>query len=151
MSRSAIFDEHVNAVRAFNRFYTSRMGFLNRGWDNSLSLTDARIIHEIYTHPSLTATDIARIIHMDAGFLSRSLRKMEAKGYITRRKKQKDGRQRRIAMTAKGTRIYEAWSEVACQNFAGIIGHLDGTQKNALRDAMQSITDLLGQGESGKV
>ncbi len=148
MPRSTPFSQRVDAVRDFNRFYVPRMGFLDRGWTNMMSLTEARIIHEIYIRPSITASEIIKIIAIDGGYLSRVLRKFESNGYILRKKIPRDGRQRVLSLTAKGRRAYDAWSVIARENVAHAIRHLDEAHQVEILQAMQRIRALIEAGDA---
>src|SRR5437764_1612937 len=85
----------VEAVRRFNRFYTQRIGVLREGlYDSAYSLAEVRILYELaHANGAVTATDLARTLSMDAGYLSRILRKFEAKGLIRKSQSRDDGRQ----------------------------------------------------------
>ena len=73
----------VSAVRRFNRFYTRQIGVLRKGYlDSPFSLAEARVLYELFTHPSLTASDIAASLDLDAGYLSRVLAAFEKRGLI---------------------------------------------------------------------
>src|SRR3954469_218214 len=75
----------VGAVRAFNRFYTRRIGLLQRGLLHSpYSLTEVRVLYELAYATSPTATDLGDLLGLDAGYLSRILREFERSRLITR-------------------------------------------------------------------
>lgn len=150
MPRTSPFNQRVDAVRDFNRYYVPRMGFLNRNWTNMMSLTEARVIHEIYIRPSITATEIIKIIAIDGGYLSRVLRKFESNGYILRKKLPRDGRQRVLSLTPKGRRAYDAWSVIARENVADAIRNLDEEHQIEILHAMQRIRSLIEAADAGR-
>ena len=67
--------EHVEAVRAFNRFYTAKMG-LTRG-SYARPLPEVRVIYEL-AHGTEEVAELRSALEIDAGQLSRVL--SEARG-----------------------------------------------------------------------
>jgi len=75
----------IAAVRQFNRFYTRQIGVLRKTYlDSPYSLGEMRVLYELARADELTASDIARALDLDAGYLSRLLRNFEKRGLISR-------------------------------------------------------------------
>ena len=75
----------IDAVRGFNRFYTQLVGALDeRFLDSDLSLVEARLLFEIARADRLVATDLQAALGMDAGYVSRLLRRFETRGWVVR-------------------------------------------------------------------
>src|SRR6202022_926725 len=100
--------QHVAAVRRFNRCYTRHLGVLQHGWlDSPFSLTEARVLYEIKQRDRATASDVARDLGLDAGYLSRILRRFHKCGLIRKDVSPDDGRQSFLSMTARGRKAFD--------------------------------------------
>ena len=73
--------DQIDRLRAFNRFYTRRLGLLDRSYLGSgLTMTEVRVLYELRHHPGQTARALARGLGLDEGYLSRCLA-----GFVRRR------------------------------------------------------------------
>ena len=71
-------EDRVAAVRAFNRFYTARIGVLRDGLLRTPhSLTEARVLYELGQREVTEVADLRREMDIDAGFLSRLLARLQ--------------------------------------------------------------------------
>ncbi len=91
---SAPSDAEIAAIRGFNRFYTRAIGLLGRYLGGSWSLTEARVLYELFTRDGLTARDLGAELGLDAGYLSRILARFERDGLLSRQAAADDGRRR---------------------------------------------------------
>src|SRR5258708_19831807 len=97
----------VAAGGSFNRFYTQHLGGLHDGWLQSpFTLAEARVLYEMHQRGSTTATDIGRALGLDAGYLSRILRRFHKLGLIRKTVSPDDARQSLLALTARGQKAY---------------------------------------------
>ena len=66
----------VDRARRFNRFYTRAIGMLGEGYLGSgFTLAEARVIYELANRAGPTARAIGKALEMDAGYLSRVLKR----------------------------------------------------------------------------
>src|ERR1700722_17900337 len=87
-------DEAIDRVRGFNRLYTRQLGLLDQGLLGSkFTLTESRVLYEIAHRDSPTATQIARELGLDLGYLSRLLKNFERRRFLRRIRSQADARQ----------------------------------------------------------
>src|SRR5690349_18208263 len=97
------------AVRAFNRFYTNRIGVLHEGLLGSpFSLAEGRVLYEIANRDRPTATEIGRALDLDAGYLSRIVRRFGERRLIRRTPATDDGRRAHLSLTPRGRAAFAA-------------------------------------------
>jgi DNA-binding MarR family transcriptional regulator/N-acetylglutamate synthase-like GNAT family acetyltransferase len=136
--------QRVAAVRRFNRFYTQKLGVLQRGWlDTPFSLTEARVLYEIKQRERATASDIVRDLGLDAGYLSRILRRFQKSGLIRKDVSPDDGRQSFLSMTARGCRAFEPLETRTKRQVASVLGRLTAHEQDHLVSAMCTIETLI--------
>src|SRR6266576_2484988 len=100
-------DREISAVRAFNRFYTRKLGVLDQQLLKSpFSLSEARVLYELAHREDLAAKEIGIELGLDPGYLSRIVQKFDEDGLITRKPLPTDRRQYRLALTAKGRQVF---------------------------------------------
>ena len=95
----------IEKVRAFNRFYMSSMNLLgNHYLGSEYSITEARVLFELYVNEGCNATYIAQVMNIDKSYLSRIIKAHEKKGYILRKSSDTDKRSYFLFLTMKGKR-----------------------------------------------
>jgi DNA-binding MarR family transcriptional regulator/GNAT superfamily N-acetyltransferase len=147
MTLSADLDRRVEAIRRFNRFYTRQIGVLGEGLlDGPFTLTQARILYELAHREHPTASDLARDLGLDAGYLSRLLRGFEREGLLARATSAEDARQRHLTLTSQGRKAFASLDRVTRQQIAASLQPLSEPQQSQIERAMQQIEGLLSQG-----
>ena len=139
----------VEAVRHFNRFYTRRIGVLQKGLLQSpFSLAQARVLYELAHRENPAAGALAKDLGLDAGYLSRILKGFERQGLVGRSRSDSDGRQSILSLTAKGRRAFAALDAQSNEEVRGMAGKLAPAGRRQLAAAMQTIERLL-DGDAG--
>lgn len=134
----------IAAVRHFNRFYTRRIGVLDeRLLGGPFSLAEARILYELAHGKNLTARAIGATLGLDAGYLSRILKTFERRGYVARRPTRHDARQRRLALTAAGRRVFAPVDARSQRDVGAMMRPMTEAQRRQLTAAMATIEQLL--------
>ncbi len=136
--------KHIADVRRFNRFYTRQIGVLRKNYlDSPYSLGELRVLYELSRGDDLTASDIARTLDLDAGYLSRLLRDFEKKGLIKRTTSKLDARQSHLSLTAQGRKVYAPAEKRSQGDVAAMLAKLDPARQSVLVGAMRTIETLL--------
>ncbi|MFE4030338.1 GNAT family N-acetyltransferase [Priestia sp. YIM B13551] len=130
--------------RKFNRFYTDVLGFLNEHiYDSPFSLTETRILFEIYNTNNCTAKNIQERLDLDGGYVSRIIKKFEKEKMIYKQKCKDDGRNHLLYVTSHGELIYKELEKKANQQVEYILGSLDHDQQQKLVASMNTIQEIL--------
>ena len=134
----------VESVRAFNRFYTKRLGLLREGLlGTSFSLTQARVLFEIGRNPGTRSATLAADLGLDPGYLSRMLQSFERRQLIKRSKSTEDHRVFHLTFTAKGRNEFQCLDSRSREEIAAMLEALDGSRQRRLLDSMSAIRSLL--------
>lgn len=156
--------EAARTLRAFNRFYTQRIGVLQEGLAGSrLTLTESRVLWELAqaAHPTApahasagspcevpepppaTLTDLARRLQLDLGYLSRRVSRLKDQGLIDAERSPDDGRQVRLRLTPVGERAMAGLDEQAQADAAALLAPLEGAAQQRLLQALDQVRRLL--------
>lgn len=142
-SSSSIPAAQIEAVRAFNRFYTQRAGVLDPYLGGELSLTELRVLYELAHRDRPTASELARDLGLDAGYLSRILRRFEDDRWLQRTVSPDDGRQSHLRLTAAGRRAFEPLQQQSVQGATALLAPLTPAQRETVVNAMATVHGLL--------
>lgn len=134
----------ILAVRQFNRFYTKAFGFLQkRILGSAYSLIEARVLYEIANKSGSKATDIAATLELDAGYLSRILKKFESAGLVKREPSREDARCLPLSLTSLGEQEAAILADIANDDVADKFSALTSKQVDEIVGAMRLIENTL--------
>lgn len=137
--------QRIDAVRAFNRFYTRQIGLLDEGLLKSpFSLTEARVLYELAHRDGLVASDLVRDLGLDPGYVSRLLKKFEERGLVERAATEADARRSSIALTPAGREAFAPLNQDSHDQVRALLDSLAPTDQERLVKAMRTVQDLLG-------
>ena len=137
-------DAYVGAIRAFNRFYTRKIGVVDGMASSPFALAEARVLYELAHREQPTATDIRKELGLDAGYMSRILREFEHRKLIRREQSKTDERQKFLSLTAKGRKAFAPLDERSNRDVAAMLEGLSPAERKQLVDAVQAVRKLLG-------
>jgi DNA-binding MarR family transcriptional regulator/GNAT superfamily N-acetyltransferase len=150
----------VDTIRRFNRFYTRQIGVLQEKLLHSpFSLTEGRVLYEIGYHgdsgtpraTTPTAADLAKVLDLDVGYLSRILQRFARRRLITRTTSAADARQAHLALTARGQAALAPLQQLARDEVAVMLRHLSPADRGRVVDAMRLIQRSLGGPGGGAI
>jgi DNA-binding MarR family transcriptional regulator/GNAT superfamily N-acetyltransferase len=134
----------VEAVRRFSRFYTRRIGVLHEGYNGTeFSLSEARVIYELAHREPVTATELAKELDLDPGYLSRMLKSFQEGGLVQRQASDVDGRQYVLSLTERGQQRFAALNARSRSDMAQMLSALTARQQQRLIKAMSEVEALL--------
>lgn len=133
----------VKAIRRFNRFYTGRIGVLDPYLGSDMSLTDVRVLYELAHRETPVASEIGRDLRLDAGYLSRILRRFEASGWLARERDVRDARQSVLRLTEAGHTAFAPLQQKSRDEAAALLAPLPPPERQQVVEAMARIERLL--------
>jgi DNA-binding MarR family transcriptional regulator/N-acetylglutamate synthase-like GNAT family acetyltransferase len=134
----------IEGIREFNRFYTRQLGLLDQGLlDSPFSLTEVRVLYELAHRRSCTASEIAAALGLDAGYLSRILRRLDSQGLLERRRSDRDLRRTQLVLNRKGRAVFAPLDRGAHDQVASLLEPLRQSDRQRLLAAVSTIRALL--------
>jgi DNA-binding MarR family transcriptional regulator/GNAT superfamily N-acetyltransferase len=141
-------DHQISAVRAFNRFYTRKLGVLGQQLLKSpFSLSEARVLYELAHRADPAAKEIGSELGLDPGYLSRIIQNFDETGLITRKPLATDRRQYRLSLTARGRQAFAKLDRSSHDEVADMLATLPRGGRERLVAAMAAIERLLDPSE----
>ncbi len=134
----------IEAVRAFNRFYTRFVGALESGFlGTEATLAEARLLFEIGQRQDVIAADLQHALAMDLGHLSRLLGRLAERGWLMRARTSKDARRQYLTLTAEGHAVLHVTDARQRARVASAVAALGPVQRDDLVSALATVRLLL--------
>jgi DNA-binding MarR family transcriptional regulator/GNAT superfamily N-acetyltransferase len=135
----------ADRARRFSRFWTREIGLLREGLlETPHSLTEARVIYELGQVAETTASELARLLELDPGHLSRVLSGLQASGLVSRRRSPADGRAQLVSLAAPGRAAFAELERRSAEQASALLERLPPDSQARLLAAMATIEELLG-------
>lgn len=133
----------IAAVRRFNRYYTRQLGLLDEHLlASEFSLTEVRALYELAQQGGRSAAALVRELGVDAGYLSRVLKKLHARGLLQREGSSSDARQTLLTLSAAGRAAFAPLERASREQVRRLLAALKPYQLRELLAAMQRIEAL---------
>jgi DNA-binding MarR family transcriptional regulator/GNAT superfamily N-acetyltransferase len=134
----------VAAIRAFNRFYTARIGALRDGLlATAHPLPEARVLYELGQRAQTDVVDLRRTLELDGGYLSRLLARLEEQGLVERERSPGDARRQVVALTVAGREAYATLDARSAAEIGTLLDGLPDDDRARLRAAMDTVREVL--------
>ncbi|KUM74783.1 GNAT family N-acetyltransferase [Streptomyces curacoi] len=137
--------EHLTAFRRFNRYFTRRIGVLDDHYlGQNRPLGEARLLFEISEcADGASLRELRTRLGLDAGYLSRMAKALEAQGMVRLSAHPRDNRLRMIELTAAGRVEVKEQNRRANAAAAALLEGLSAAQRAELTEAMATAQRLL--------
>lgn len=131
-------------IRAFNRFYTRRIGVLGPSLaEGAFTLPEARVLWELAHHAPVSAAELSQGLQLDAGYLSRLLRGLKDRGLLASLPDPGDGRRTLLSLSPAGRQAFAPLDREGTAKAQAMLAPLPPAQRNALLGAMSRIQAML--------
>lgn len=116
--------ESIDLIRMFNRRYVPVMRLLDRSYLGTGSSTlEIAVLIEIGEREAVSARDISRLLSVDKGYLSRTIRRFEEQGLVARTSSGADARVQLLSLTDSGrdrvAELSDSGTDVVAEAFRG--------------------------------
>lgn len=108
-------------VETFNHILVLQEAFINQHTEASVTMNEVHLIEAIERFGSPTMAQVSQYMMVTPGTLSTSIKRMEKKGYVTRRQNKIDRRVFHLAITAKANQILTIHKEFHQRMIDGIV------------------------------
>lgn len=142
---------HIESVRRFNRFYTTKIGVLHEPYNASFSLTETRVLYELAHRDTPTAGELGRELGLDPGYLSRILASFQKQRLVARSASRTDARRQNLALTPKGRSVFDKLNARTEKEIATLLNQIPVVEQSRAVQAMGTIEDVFGEPSQPKV
>ena len=137
--------DQIDALRAFNRLYTRELGFLGRSYLGSgLGVAEVRILYELAHGGVSTARELAGRLGLDEGYLSRTLKGFERRGWLRREPDANDARRRRLSLNDEGRRMMESLETASRDDVGARLERMRDEDRTLLLSGASAMRQALG-------
>ena len=110
--------------------------------ERQVSVAEWVALRHIYSRETITPGDLADLIGITRGAISKVLTKLESKAWITRRIDEADSRVQWITLTPAGQQILPQLAQLADDNDAYFFGSLSQVERETLGNLLKKLTQI---------
>lgn len=136
--------DQITTIRQFNREYVQLLGVLDRRvFDTELPFPEARILLMIFEQQSIRPIDVAAALSVDKGYVSRLIRRLEAKQFVKKVPSAQDGRSKLLQLPSAGVALAQQIDADSNAQIARLFDPLTVEDKKAALQAIKTLQQLL--------
>jgi DNA-binding MarR family transcriptional regulator len=137
-------DKAIDRIRAFNRFYTSMIGVLDKHiLDSDFSLSEARVLYELNNSDGCTARQIMQRLMIDEGYLSRIIEGFIKHGLVRKMRSEKDKRAHILSVTPKGKSQFQKINLASSKAVKSMVKNIPEKDLQMMLLMMEGIQNIL--------
>ena len=108
-----------------------------------VSVSEAHALMELVEHPSMRLGDLAAGLRLDKSTVSRLVRQLENRSWITRAADHSDGRAVRLRLTEAGRSAAEKLARARGDKFRRLIAALPAERRDQVIDGLKTLVEVL--------
>jgi DNA-binding MarR family transcriptional regulator/GNAT superfamily N-acetyltransferase len=141
----------IEQFRSFNRTWSRIGGLLSAGYlDSPFSLTEGRVIYELAQGGPTDLAQVRETLGLDAGYLTRIVRRLRSQGLVTSSTSARDGRRQVLELTDAGRATYEELDHAADEQASAVLAGFTPEARRRFTVGMREISDVVsGLGAAG--
>lgn len=137
-------DKPIDRIKNFNSFYISFVSTLNKHiLESNFSLSETRVLFELYHRPDITARKIMRTLHIDEGYLSRMIEGFIKQDLAVKVKSDSDKRSFTLVLTPKGKAQCQKMNQASSKAVGKMIKNIPAKDLQLLLLMMEGIQNIL--------
>lgn len=144
-------EKNSSVKKVLRSFYQAIAIFSKEFSYPDCSLNEAIVIGIAGRNPGITAQEIASLIALDKGYLSRLLLSLEKKGVISRKLVRKPQPKKAITLTEKGEKFAVETAAILDRSIEKRLALLDEAERNSFTEKLDSLKEdldqMMGEGE----
>lgn len=130
-------------VTVFNDILTIEESELKKSQFNDLSITEMHTIEAIGLHEHKTTSEVAKILSVTVGTLTVAINNLVKKGYVERKRSDKDRRVVQLILTNRGRLVYRVHDYFHKEMVHAALRDMDESETQALIKGLNNLHEFL--------
>jgi DNA-binding MarR family transcriptional regulator/GNAT superfamily N-acetyltransferase len=140
----------IAQFRSFNRTWSRIGGLLSAGYlDSPFSLTEGRVIYELAQGGPTDLAQVRRALGLDAGYLTRIVRRLRSQGLVTSSTSPQDGRRQVLELTDAGRETFAELDRAADDQASSVLAGFSAEARQRFTTGMRAISDVVDALDAG--